>query len=103
MYVIFPWINNDFIMILIYREKDWINYVLIFILLSLPLQVFYISKMHQIFVRNIFSGVSSHDITCNCDITDSPFSENMASLKKLLKLCKKSKHERKVNFSLLDF
>ena len=58
--------------------------------------------MHQIFAWNIFSGFSSHDIMCNCDITDSPFSENMASLKRLLKPNKKSKHERKVNFSSLD-
>ena len=55
--------------------------------------------MCQIFAQNIFSGVSAYDITCNCDITDSPFLENMASLKRLLKLGKKSKHERKVNFS----
>ena len=96
-------IDWSFIMILICTKKDWINYVLIFILLSLPSQMFYISKMHWIFVQNIFSGVSSHDIMCNCDITDSLFSENMASLKRMLKFGKKSKHERKVNFSLLDF
>ena len=39
-----------------------------------------------------------HDITSSCDIMDSPFSENMVSLKRLVKLNKESKCERKVNF-----
>ena len=54
-------------------------------------------------MQNIFLGVSSYDITCNCDITGSPFLENMASLKKLLRLNRKSKHERKVNFPSVNF
>ena len=62
--------------------------------------MFYINKVHLIFAQNIFSGASSYDITCNCDIMGSPFLENMASLKRLLKLNRKSKHERKVNFLL---
>ena len=86
-----------------WSDLYWINYLLIFISLSLPLQMFYISKVHQIVVQNIFLGVSSLDITCNCDIMDSPFLENMASLKRLLKLNKEPKSERKVNFSLLNF
>ena len=65
--------------------------------------MFYNNKVHQIFAWNIFLGVSSHDIMCNYDITDSPFLENMASLKRLLELGKKSKHERKVNFPSLNF
>ena len=59
----------------------------------------YNNKVHQIFTQNIFLGVFSYDIMCNGDITDSPFLENMASLKRLLKLNKKSKWERMVNFS----
>ena len=54
--------------------------------------------MHLIFAWSIFLGVSSHDVTCTCDITGSLFLENMASLKKLLKFSRKPKHERKVNF-----
>ena len=71
--------------------------------LSLLSQAFYISKVHLIFARSISSGVSSYDITCNCDIMDTPFSENMASLKRLLKLNRKSKREIKVNFPSLNF
>ena len=59
--------------------------------------------MRLIFTWSIFLGVSSYDVTCNCDITGSPFLENMASLKKLLKFSRKSKHERKVNFPTLNF
>ena len=65
--------------------------------------MFYNNKVCQIFAWNIFLGVTSHDITCNYDIMDSPFSKNMASLKRLLKLGKKSKRERKVNFPSLNF
>ena len=54
--------------------------------------------MHLIFMQNIFLGVSSYDVTCNCDLTGSPLLENMASLKKWLKFNRKSKRERKVNF-----
>ena len=53
--------------------------------------------MRLIFAQSIFLGVSFYDITCNCDITGSPFLENMASLKKL-GLNRKLKHERNVNF-----
>ena len=59
--------------------------------------------MHLIFTWSIFLGVSSYDVTCNCDITGSPFLENMASLKKWLRLNTKSKCERKVNFLSLNF
>ena len=101
------WVNNlidqSFIMNMICIKKDWINYLLIFILLSFPSQTFYDNKVHQIFVWNIFLGVSSYDIMCNCDITGSSFSENMASLKRLLRLNKRSKHERKVNFPSFNF
>ena len=100
----FLWVSSstnwNFIMTMVCVKKDWINYFLIFISLSLPPWAFYISKVHQIFAWNIFSGVSSYDIMWNCDIMDSPFSENMASLKRLLILNRKSKHERKVNFLL---
>ena len=40
---------------------------------------------------------------CSCDITDSPFSENMASFKKLLKFSKESKCDKKVNFTPLNY
>ena len=93
----FNWLESyhDFDM---WKEKDWINYFLIFILLSLPSQASYINKMHLIFMQNIFLGVTFYDVTCNCDLTGSPFLENMASLKKCLGLNRKSKCERKVNF-----
>ena len=40
-------------------------------LLSLPSQVSYISKMHLIFMQNTFLGVSLYDVTYNCDLTGS--------------------------------
>ena len=59
-----------------------------------PSQSFYINKVHQI----LHSQRPLFDIMCNYAVTDSPLLENMASLKRLLKLTKESKHKRKVNF-----
>ena len=59
--------------------------------LSVPSQVSYISKMHLIFMRNTFLGVSFYYITYNCDLTGSSLSSKHGVIKEVTEIQQKVK------------